>query len=111
MRFRIPALNWIMGVPLFRLLIVNLAIGCAAAGLMVGGLLLLNPHRIRDLIFADSSGAATLLLLAFGFVVTFGSTAMGAAIMMLGRRSPPASGSRVPAGAKLAPVALRAAAD
>ncbi|MGE3145877.1 MAG: hypothetical protein AB7K35_09845 [Pseudorhodoplanes sp.] len=106
-----PALSWIFAVPLFRLLIVNLAIGCAAAGLMVGGLLLLNPHRIRDLILADPSGGATLLLLAFGFVVTFGSTAMGAAIMMLGRHAPPANGSRLPVGAKLAPVALRASAD
>ena len=67
-----------------------------AAGL-VGGLLALNPGGLRHLIFADASPGTALGLLLFGFVVTFGSAAMGTAIMAMGRtaddeqrRGPPA---------------------
>jgi hypothetical protein len=85
-------------VPLFRLLAINLAAGIALAALLVGGLLALNPGGLRDLIFADESPIAALGLLLFGFVVTFGSAAMGSAIMATGmpkadddedRRGPP----------------------
>jgi hypothetical protein len=71
--------------PLFRLLAVNLMIGVAAAALMLGGLLALNLHGLRDLIAADSSPLTALGLLLFGFVVTFGSVAMGTAVMAIGR--------------------------
>lgn len=73
-------------VPLFRLLAINLAAGIALAALVVGGLLAINPAGLRDLIFADSSPGTALGLLLFGFVVTFGSTAMGTAIMAMGQR-------------------------
>ncbi len=69
--------------PLLRLLALNLAIGVSAALLMVGGLVLLNPFGLRDLILADHSPAMALALLLFGFVITFGSAAMGSAIMTL----------------------------
>ncbi len=72
--------------PLFRLLLINLAIGVAAAVLMLGGLLALNPANLRDLIFADRAPAAALGLLLFGLIVTLGSTAMGTAIMSIGKR-------------------------
>jgi len=71
--------------PLFRLLGVNLAIGVSAAMLMLGGLLALNPHGLRDLIVADRAPLTALALLLFGLVVTFGSVAMGTAIMMIGQ--------------------------
>ena len=71
-------------VPLFRLLAINLAAGMAVAALLVGGLLALNPSGLRDLILADSSPGTALGLLLFGFVVTFGSAAMGTAIMAMG---------------------------
>jgi hypothetical protein len=71
-------------VPLFRLLAINLAAGVAVAALLVGGLLALNPGGLRDLIFADESPIAALGPLLFGFVVTFGSAAMGSAIMAAG---------------------------
>ena len=84
-------------VPLFRLLAINLAVGVTLAALAVGGLLALNPGGLRHLIFADASPGTALGLLLFGFVVTFGSTAMGTAIMAMGRaaddekqRGPPA---------------------
>ena len=73
-------------VPLFRLLAINLAVGAALAAVLVGGLLALNPGGLRHLIFADSSPGTALGLLLFGFVVTFGSTAMGTAIMAMGKR-------------------------
>ena len=73
-------------VPLFRLLAINLAAGMAVAALLVGGLLVLDPYHLRDLIFADSSPGTALGLLLFGFVVTLGSAAMGTAIMAMGVR-------------------------
>ena len=87
----------LLRVPLFRLLAINLAIGVTLATLLVGGLLALNPGGLRHLIFADASPGTALGLLLFGFVVTFGSAAMGTAIMAMGRaadddtpRGPPA---------------------
>lgn len=83
--------------PLLRLLAVNLAIGIAAAVVMIGGLMWLNPAHLRDLILADRSGAAAFVLLLFGLVVTFGSVAMGTAVMALGRKpKPPAPGGGKP---------------
>jgi len=76
----------LMRQPLIRLLAVNLAGGVAAALLMLGGLMALNPGNLRGLIFADQAPGAALGLLLFGLVVTFGSVAMGTAIMGLGAR-------------------------
>ena len=76
----------VLRIPLFRLLAINLAAGTIAAALLVGGLLALNPSGLRGLIFSDSSPAVALGLLLFGFVVTFGSCAMGSAIMAMGKR-------------------------
>jgi hypothetical protein len=73
-------------LPLIRLLAINLAGGVVVALLLLGGLLVLNPHHLRDLIVADHDPGAALALLAFGFLITFGSAAMGTAIMMLPRK-------------------------
>jgi hypothetical protein len=70
---------------LFRLLAINLAIGMSIAALLVGGLLWLDVGGLRHMIVADRSPAVALGLLLFGFVITFGSTAMGTAIMAIGR--------------------------
>ena len=72
--------------PLIRLLAINLAIGVSVAVLMLGGLLALNPANMRNLIFNDRAGGAAFVLLLFGLVVTFGSVAMGTAIMALGHK-------------------------
>ena len=82
---QIPRRLAFLRVPLFRLLAINLAAGMAVAALLVGGLLVLDPYHLRDLIFADSSPGTALGLLLFGFVVTFGSAAMGTAVMAVGR--------------------------
>ena len=70
--------------PLLRLLAINLGIGVTLAVLLVGGLLLLNPGGLRHLIFTDRSPLVAIFLLLFGFIVTFGSAAMGSAIMAAG---------------------------
>jgi hypothetical protein len=69
--------------PLLRLLAINLASGVAVATLAVGGLILLNPE-LRRLIAQDHSPAIALAMLLFGFIITFGSCVMGAAIMRIG---------------------------
>jgi len=74
----------IFRIPLFRLLAINLAIGISVAALLVGGLLLLNPGGLRHLILTDRSPWVAVGLLLFGFIVTFGSAAMGSAIMAAG---------------------------
>lgn len=82
--------------PLFRLLLINLAIGLTAATLLFGGLLALNPAHLRDLILSDQSPEVALGLLLFGFLITFGSAAMGTAIMTIaGRDAPPSGGARM----------------
>ncbi|MBR0708589.1 MULTISPECIES: hypothetical protein [Bradyrhizobium] len=73
-------------IPLFRLLAINLAIGACAAVLLVGGLLWLNPGHLRELIFADRTPGIALVLLLASFLITFGSAAMGSAIMAQGRK-------------------------
>ncbi len=80
---RRPAL---LCIPLFRLLAINLAIGACAAALLVGGLLWLNPGHLRELIFADRAPGIALILLLASFLITFGSAAMGSAIMAQGRQ-------------------------
>ena len=81
-----------MRQPLLRLLAVNGAAGFAAAVLMLGGLLTLNPGNLRALIFADQAAGAAFGLLLFGLTVTFASAAMGSAVMGLGREHTDKSG-------------------
>jgi hypothetical protein len=89
--------------PLIRLLGVNLIAGIGAAVLMLGGLLALNPGNLRALMIADRTGPVALGLLLFGLVVTFGSVAMGTAVMMLGCERKHAD-----KGGKAQPVRVRA---
>ncbi|PJG53435.1 hypothetical protein CVM73_21065 [Bradyrhizobium forestalis] len=82
-----PTRPALLRIPLFRLLAINLAIGACAAALLVGGLLWLNPGHLRELIFADRAPGIALLLLLASFLITFGSAAMGSAIMAQGRKA------------------------
>ncbi|MHC2625042.1 hypothetical protein ACVIW2_007074 [Bradyrhizobium huanghuaihaiense] len=81
-----PRPTRLLRIPLFRLLAINLAIGACAAVLLVGGLLWLNPGHLRELIFADRMPGIALVLLLASFLITFGSAAMGSAIMAQGRK-------------------------
>lgn len=98
----------LLRVPLFRLLAINLAIGAGAAVLLVGGLLLLNPGHLRDLIFADRAPGVAIFLLLGSFLITFGSTAMGSAIMAQGRKE---DGGRGGGLRRLRPAARKITAD
>lgn len=80
------SLRSLLHEPLLRLLAVNVLAGVTAAVLMLGGLLALNPGGLRDLMLADRDSGIALALLLFGLIVTFGSVAMGSAIMALGGR-------------------------
>lgn len=90
-------------LPLVRLLAINLAAGAAIAALMLGGLMALNPGNLRSLIFSDRDSTAALVLLGLGLVVTFGSVAMGTAVMTLGRKP-----KRTDGGGASAPVQIAA---
>ncbi len=68
---------------LLKLLVHNLVMGIAAGWVTLGGLLFINIGGLRDILFASSDPILTLVLLAFGFTITFGSLAMGVAIMTL----------------------------
>ncbi len=92
---RIPGRFAFLRLPLFRLLAINLAAAITLAALLVGGLLLLNPFNLRHLILSDASPGTALGLLLFGFAVTLGSTAMGTAIMAMGK---PPAGDDAPRG-------------
>ena len=82
----------IVRAPLLRLLAINLAAGAGLAALLLFGLLALDPHGLRGLILADHSPATAIGLLLFGLFITFGSAAMGTAIMALGGRDDGGSG-------------------
>jgi hypothetical protein len=75
----------LLQLPLFRLLAINLVIGAVIAVVMIGGLLAINPLNIRHMIFSDREPVAVIAVLVFDFFITFGSAAMGTAIMALGR--------------------------
>jgi hypothetical protein len=75
----------LLQLPLFRLLAINLVIGAVIAVLMIVGLLAINPLNIRHMIFSDREPVAVIGVLVFDFFITFGSAAMGTAIMALGR--------------------------
>jgi hypothetical protein len=81
-----PRQSVVFGTPLLRLLAINLAAGALLTVLLVGGLLLLNPGHLRDLILSDHTPGVALGLLLFGFIITLGSSAMGTAIMMMGQQ-------------------------
>lgn len=76
-------------VRLLKLLARNLAIGSLVAVGTVGGLVASDAHGLRGLLARDNDPLVATLLLVFGFVITLGSAAMGAAIMSL-QSTPPA---------------------
>ncbi len=98
--------------PLLGILALNLVAGLLIGAIAVGGLLLLDTHGLRSLILRDASPAAALLLLSFGFAITFGSALMGCAIMKLPRETPeapPSAGSGD--GSRALPVPARGCSD
>lgn len=57
----------------------------AIAGLIaLAGLLALDVGALRTLVLGSSGGFVPLALLCVGFIITFGSAAIGAAVIALG---------------------------
>lgn len=83
-----------------RFLLGHAAIGILVGWLFVAAVIGLDIGGLRGLVLRGSDGAIALALLAFGASVTFGSAAMGAAVMGLGARPrPPSSPPRAPVAA------------
>lgn len=69
---------------LLRFLLGHALVGIVAGWACLAGLVSLDVGGLRGLIVDGEHAAAALALLAMGFGVTFGSVAMGAAVMTIG---------------------------
>lgn len=72
--------------PLFALLAVNGIAGALLGLAFVAGAVWLDIGHLRRLVDFSSDGIIALLMLSAGSIITFGSVAMGSAVMMLGRK-------------------------
>jgi hypothetical protein len=78
-----PIWTWWYSLPrLIRFLGVNCAIGIAGGWTLLVALIATDTGGLRTLIVNEGS-AVPIILLAVGFAVTFGSAAMGAAVMTM----------------------------
>jgi hypothetical protein len=68
---------------LIRFLLVNCAIGIAGGWTLLAALLAADTGGIRTMIWNEASPQVPIILLAAGFAITFGSAAMGAAVMSM----------------------------
>jgi hypothetical protein len=68
---------------LLRLLAINCAIGVCAGWTLLATLILTDTAGLATLIRASDSPFVPVAMLAAGFAVTFGSAAMGVAVMQL----------------------------
>ena len=73
---------------LIRFLARHAAIGIFVSWLVLAGLLFTDAGGLYSTLAASDIGLLALLLLAFGFAITFGSTAMGVAVMQLAEDIP-----------------------
>ena len=69
---------------LVRYVLPHLLAGCIGGLVAAGGIVACNVGGLRDLIFHSQDGPLAYALLSFGFVVTFGSAAIGHAIISIG---------------------------
>jgi hypothetical protein len=74
----------ILSVELLRYVLPHLLAGCIAGVVAAAGIVASNIGSLRDLMLHTQGGWLAYLLLTFGFVVTFGSVAIGRAVMNLG---------------------------
>jgi hypothetical protein len=68
-----------------RYVLPHLAAGCLAGVVAAGCILATNVGSLCDLMQHSEGGWMAGALLAFGFVVTFGSAAVGWAIIRIGQ--------------------------
>ncbi|MBS0639668.1 MAG: hypothetical protein U1E70_10065 [Acetobacteraceae bacterium] len=70
-------------VEIFRYVLPHLLAGCMAGVVASVAMVATNLGSLRNLVLTTEGGWLAFLLLTFGMVVTFGSVAIGAAIMGL----------------------------
>jgi hypothetical protein len=68
-----------------RYVLPHLFAGCLGGLAAAGAIVATNLGSLRELMEQSQDGWLAGLLLAFGFVVTFGSAAIGRAIIQLGQ--------------------------
>ncbi|MDR3530941.1 MAG: hypothetical protein P4L90_10360 [Rhodopila sp.] len=66
-----------------RYVLPHLFAGCVAGVVAAIGVVATNLGSLRDLVLHTEGGWLAFALLTFGFVVTFGSIAIGTAIMTI----------------------------
>jgi hypothetical protein len=76
-------MNQIHTMEILRHVLPHLAAGCIAGVVAALGMVATNLGSLRDLIMNTDGGWMALALLTLGFVVTFGSVAIGGAIISL----------------------------
>jgi hypothetical protein len=69
---------------LIRYLLPHLLAGCIGGLVAAAGLVVCNVGGLRELILHSEDGWLAYALLSFGFVVTFGSAAIGHAVISIG---------------------------
>ncbi len=67
-----------------RYVLPHMLAGCVAGLVAAAGIVACNVGGLRDLILHAEGGWLAYALLSFGFVVTFGSAAIGHAVIRLG---------------------------
>ncbi|MEZ5845065.1 MAG: hypothetical protein R3D27_15195 [Hyphomicrobiaceae bacterium] len=74
-----------MKSPMLRFLAINCAVGTLVAVMFVAGLFWLNVGGLRDVLLQTHEPVTAVILLTAGCIITFGSAAMGTAVMLLPR--------------------------
>ncbi len=72
------------GMDVLRYVLPHLLAGCLAGLTAAGGIVATNLGSLRDMMMHSENGWLAGVLLAIGFMVTFGSAAIGRAIISLG---------------------------
>jgi|tagenome__1003787_1003787.scaffolds.fasta_scaffold20253728_1 hypothetical protein len=69
-----------------RYVIPHLVAGCIGGVVASVGIVMTNLGSLRDLILHTDGGWLAFAMLTFGMIVTFGSAAVGGAIMRIGSK-------------------------
>jgi hypothetical protein len=80
--------------PVLKLVLGHAALGAGFGLAFACALVIVDAHHIGTLIRESDSGLTAFLLLAGGFMVTFGSMVAGGALMLIDHGSGPGGGHR-----------------
>ena len=97
--------------PALRLVLTQAALGSALGLAFAALLVIFDAHGVGTLIRESDIGIVAFVLLAGGFMVTFGSLVAGSAVMLLDDTTPRSGGLRDEAGLVRIPVRVRSRRD